>query len=267
MLQGTVQSNVGIGNATVIASMVTPRTAWWDGPGRLPDEAIDRITAGMGIGRWNASFALYGPPALVDARLEIVRGVVGAALPNADLRVTTYAGDVDPANVQPGDRALLGIPSTDLIQMAAWRGGTPAHTDFSLVCRPTGADVVAQMRLIRARIEARGFDYAGGFNLYFRHAIALAAVAFDRDDPAQGAEVAALFPELIADASAAGYAPYRAHTAFMDLIADQYNAHDSALRRTVERIKGALDPTGILAPGKQGIWPARPASGRSPATD
>jgi 4-cresol dehydrogenase (hydroxylating) len=69
--------------------------------------------------------------------------------------------------------------------------------------------------------------------------------------------VAALFPELVADAADAGYAPYRSHVAFMDLIGDQYAANDSALRRTVERIKDALDPRGILAPGKQGIWPAR----------
>jgi 4-cresol dehydrogenase (hydroxylating) len=112
------------------------------------------------------------------------------------------------------------------------------------------------MRLIRARVESRGFDYAGGFTLNPRHAIALALVSFDRDDPEQAAQVRALFPELIADAAAAGYAPYRSHVAFMDLIADQYDAHGSALRRTVERIKDALDPAGILAPGKQGIWPA-----------
>jgi 4-cresol dehydrogenase (hydroxylating) len=114
------------------------------------------------------------------------------------------------------------------------------------------------MRLIRDRVEARGFDFAGGFTLNPRHAIALALVSFDRDDPAEVAEVAALFPELIADASAAGYAPYRSHVAFMDLIADQYDVNDSALRRMVESIKAALDPRGILAPGKQGIWPSRP---------
>ena len=45
-----------------------------------------------------------------------------------------------------------------------------------------------------------------------------------------------------------GLSPYRNHTAFMDLIADQYDANDSALRRTVEHIKDALDPAGILAP-------------------
>jgi hypothetical protein len=44
----------------------------------------------------------------------------------------------------------------------------------------------------------------------------------------------------------------------MDLIADQYDAGDSALRRTVASIKDARDPTGILAP-------TRRASGRPAA--
>jgi 4-cresol dehydrogenase (hydroxylating) flavoprotein subunit len=32
-----------------------------------------------------------------------------------------------------------------------------------------------------------------------------------------------------------------------------FNGH--ALRKLNERVKDALDPQGILAPGKQGIWP------------
>ncbi|TIC80234.1 FAD-binding oxidoreductase [Nocardioides sp. GY 10127] len=260
MLEGTIQSNAVIGNAPVVASMVSPRAAWYDGPGLLPESALFAMNAAMGTGRWNARFALYGPASLVEARLDVVRAAVEAALPDASLRVTTYGRDVDPAEVHPADRAQLGIPSTDLIQMAAWRGGTPAHTDFSLVCPPTGADAVRQRDLLRARIQDEGFDYAGGFTLNARHAIALALVAFDRDDPADCARVAALFPALVADASAAGYAPYRSHPAFMDLVADQYDANDSALRRTVGRIKDALDPLGVLAPGKQGIWPGSASS-------
>jgi 4-cresol dehydrogenase (hydroxylating) len=43
----------------------------------------------------------------------------------------------------------------------------------------------------------------------------------------------------------------------MDLVADGYDFNNHALRRLNERVKDALDPAGILAPGKSGIWPGR----------
>jgi 4-cresol dehydrogenase (hydroxylating) len=39
-------------------------------------------------------------------------------------------------------------------------------------------------------------------------------------------------------------------------VADCYDYNNHALRRLNERIKNALDPAGILAPGKSGIWPS-----------
>jgi len=62
---------------------------------------------------------------------------------------------------------------------------------------------------------------------------------------------------LVKEAGERGYGEYRAHLDFMDLAAEQYAWNDHAYMRFVERIKDAVDPNGILAPGKQGIWPRR----------
>ena len=48
----------------------------------------------------------------------------------------------------------------------------------------------------------------------------------------------------------------------MDRIADGFDFNDHAVRRFQERLKDAVDPAGILAPGKQGVWPARYRDGR-----
>ena len=41
-----------------------------------------------------------------------------------------------------------------------------------------------------------------------------------------------------------------------DDVADQYSFNDFVLRRFNETLKDAIDPNGILSPGRAGIWPA-----------
>lgn len=62
---------------------------------------------------------------------------------------------------------------------------------------------------------------------------------------------------LVAEAGKLGYGEYRAHLDFMDLAAEQYSFNDHAYRRFCETIKDAVDPQGILSPGRHGIWPAQ----------
>jgi 4-cresol dehydrogenase (hydroxylating) len=54
----------------------------------------------------------------------------------------------------------------------------------------------------------------------------------------------------------AGYGLYRGHIEFMDDIAAQYDWGGHALLRLYRTLRDALDPDGILSPGKQGIWPS-----------
>ena len=65
----------------------------------------------------------------------------------------------------------------------------------------------------------------------------------------------AAFRTWVGLAAERGWAEYRAPAIFQDLISDTYSYNNHALRKLRESIKDAVDPNGILSPGRYGVWP------------
>merc|ERR1711939_910326 len=82
-------------------------------------------------------------------------------------------------------------------------------------------------------------------------------VIWDRDDPERRQAVDTCMRQMIDDCAQQGYGEYRTHILFQDQVAATYNWNDGALMKFNEKLKDALDPNGIMASGRCGIWPAR----------
>ena len=247
-LNGVIQSNPSVGNAIRTLAIRATRDQYYRGDGPMPDAVIQEAAHKLGIGRWNFNIRLFGYAEANAMNAKIIQRAF-AAITKQEFEISEWHRG------NPLERSGAAVPTLGPLSIVNWRGGRGGHLTFSPISPLRGADAVKQYRETRKRYEEFGFDYSGGFTAGERYLNHISMIIYDRNDAAMTDRARELFRTLIRDAAASGYGEYRTHVSFYDEVANTYAFNGNAIARLNERVKDALDPDGILAPGKSGIWP------------
>jgi 4-cresol dehydrogenase (hydroxylating) len=254
--EGVLQQAPTIGNWLRAAAVVTTRDQWTQEPGALSDAVIEAIRKKFGMGWWGVSLRVYGREGVNRESFAILDKAMTAIGPQSVKRTSWRQGE---ALEQSG---WVGVPLTFPLQSANWHGGRGGHTGFSPVLPQSGKLAMEQFRRAYQRYKEFGMDYQASFALGERHMLNINTVLFNKDDADMMKRIDPFMRALIADAKSHGYGEYRTHLDYMDVVAGTYDFNNHALLRLNERVKNALDPAGILAPGKSGVWPTAYKQGR-----
>jgi 4-cresol dehydrogenase (hydroxylating) len=226
---------------------VTPRR-------QLTEEDYRRIGEETGVGAWACRTAVWADRDIAELKIEKIRRA-WLQIPSASFSSERIYGPDEYGELALAhEKIQAGVPTLKAIEITPEHVG---HVGFSPVVPMDGTQVRFVIDELRRRIIAAGVNFSGGILITGeRAAVVVCGMQFDITDAASVRNAMDLAKSLVRDLGAMGYGEYRAHLDFMDLAQEQYGFNDNAYRRFVEKIKDAVDPDGILSPGRHGIWPA-----------
>jgi 4-cresol dehydrogenase (hydroxylating) len=276
-LNGTLRSIIHLGNDYKILSG-TGEYPWNATGGRTPvaPETMASLRRDLQMGRWSGSGGLYGTRSQVrEARTSLRRALHGKMdrLQFVDERMLALIRTIErPYHfltrrtdlrralkiVPPLLDVLKGIPTEGFLPSAYWRKRRGASDDFDpdrdrcglLWCSPvapnTGEHAETVTQLGTAIALEHGFEPIISMSLINeRSTITTIAITYDRQIDGEDEKAMRCYRALTQALLAQGYPPYRLNVASME-----YGHTGGDYAAALQAIKAALDPKGILAPGR-----------------
>ena len=212
----------------------------------LDDESVKKAAKANGLGMWNTYFALYGTEQTVGAIEPIIRA-----------QLTASGGEVMTEAEMEGNpwfhhhkTLMQGGLNLDEIGLLRWRGSGGGLAWFAPVAAAKGREAEQQTALAREILDKHGFDYTAAYAIGWRDLHHIIALLYDKGNPDEERRADECYRELVPRFGERGWASYRTGVNSMDLVAEQYGQVNRDFNHTLKR---AIDPNGILSPGKSGI--------------
>lgn len=237
-------------------------------PGGPSDAEMDAAASAAGLHSWQVDLQFFGPRDATLANWNYAKDRILSDIPGAKAidgdHFTLPASEEQLLNkTQPYNTGIrrmgaLGVPSLGIWKIV----GDDGHVGFFPVLPRDGEAVFEAQRVLAKALSefpVRPFFTALTMPLYWHSTCfqLVYAPSVKRSNPEQNAIVHASMKRLVQVAAEHGWGDYRAAPIYQDEVADTYSFNNHVLRRFHEQMKDAVDPDGIIAPGRGGIWPRR----------
>jgi 4-cresol dehydrogenase (hydroxylating) len=240
---------------------------------------MDRQAAAAGLHSWQVELQFYGSEKTTLANWEYAKELVARRVPGArftdgeSLKVPLTREQIEqttgPYPTSMRRNVTQGVPGLGVWYMTGRSEQNPNSWNethiglFSLIGRSGEAVFKAQRDFadISRRLNLPSFFpnaiqtpvqwYQFGFLMGNGFGIGRGD-----NSPAGKLAAAETLRQVLKENAKLGYGDYRAPPMLQDDVADQYSFNNFVLRRFNETLKDAIDPNGILSPGRAGVWPA-----------
>jgi len=225
--------------------------------GFVTEAEIDALAVEKGVGRWAIRTALWGRRAVVDAKLarirEVWEAIPGATVVNHRIFAPDEYGEI----TRETDKVQAGIPTMKLMESGQWPAEL-GHLGFAPLVPLVGSEVRKAAGEMQRLMAEEGLNFiASTYAFNDRTACVVAVIPFMMTNPEQVEAGYRVARKLVKEMGRLGYGEFRAHLDYMDDARAVHSFGDHAYRRFLERIKDAIDPNGVIMPGRHGIWPSR----------
>lgn len=231
--------------------------------------ALERYGMENKLPYWELQFTFYGPRKVVAAQWEAVQDLVTKTISGASFNAGPVLTDPRKAVEQNEVYAQnVGIPNLEFFAFGTRAGGNPhpvsGHMWFSPVIPQTAEAVIEANRVFDE--ATRAIPALKNLPILNLRPFTLPAPFFERtfliilgfpilEDLEMNKMSVQAFRELIRLGADHGWGEYRTPVLFQDQVAGVYSYNNNSLLNFQEAIKDAVDPKGILSPGRYGIWP------------